>query len=221
MPLDFAATESLDDAAVRALLATGAAEQRVWAAWRIAMRRGSAMPEIVAQVRGEPSAGVRRALVVVLAGHGELDVLVALGRHDPAAEVRAAAMAIVARLAGQGAIAPAVVTDAFAADDAVRVAILAAIPAGSPFELRALIVSGLTAERHPHDVRLEAFEATVRIGAYAAAIRWLRSARGALAELAWARLDAGLATGAVALDDDAARRIAHLRAQGVWRRGLR
>jgi hypothetical protein len=194
MVRDFAATDALDDAGVRALLAGGAAEERVWAAWRIAIRRGSAMPEIVAQVRGEPSPGVRRALVVVLAGHGELDLLVALGRHDPAAEVRAAAMTIVARVAGQGAIDPAVVTDAFAADAGVRPAILGGIPAGAPGPLRELILRGLVDPGHPHEVRLEAFEAALRLGAYAAAVRWLVAAGGALSDAACERLlalDAG------------------------------
>jgi hypothetical protein len=208
---DFAATDALDDGAVRALLAGGGAEERVWAAWRIALRRGTAMPEIVAQVRGEPSAGVRRALVPVLAGHGEHDVLVALGRHDPAAPVRAAAMAIVARIAGQGAIDPAVVTDAFAADGAVRPAILGGIPPEAPPALREVILRGLVDAGHPHDVRLEAFEAALRIGAYAAALRWLAATRDALAELAWGRLDAGLA-GGITLDGNAQRQLERMRA---------
>jgi hypothetical protein len=184
----------------------------MWAAWRIAVRRGSAMPEIVAQVRGEPPPGVRRALVVVLAGHGELDVLVALGRHDPAAEVRAAAMTIVARVAGQGAIDPAVVGDAFAADADVRVAILGGIPAGAPGPLRELILRGLVDAGHPHEVRLEAFEAALRLGAYAAALRWLSATRDLLEQLAWARLDAAVA-GGISLDGNAQRRLDRLRAE--------
>ena len=47
----------------------------------------------------EPDAGVRRNLAVVLAGHGQLDLLVALAKRDPAPEVRAAAMQLVARFA--------------------------------------------------------------------------------------------------------------------------
>ncbi|HTJ41290.1 MAG TPA: hypothetical protein VL463_04315, partial [Kofleriaceae bacterium] len=93
--IDFAATDALDDAALRALLAGDDGRARVLAAWRIALRRGTAMPEIVDAVRGEPSPGVRRALLAILAGHGELDVLVALGRHDPAEVVRAAAFALI------------------------------------------------------------------------------------------------------------------------------
>src|SRR4051812_4899565 len=163
---DFAATDALGDDALLALLADGTVPERVWAGWRIALRRGAAMPEIVAHVRGEPSAGVRRALLPVLVGYGELDVLVALARHDPAAAVRAAAMQLATRIAGQGAIPPAVVVEAFDADAAVRVAILTAITAGAPEPMRALIARGLADPARSIDERLEAFEAALRIGAH-------------------------------------------------------
>lgn len=212
--IDFAATDTLDDGALRAMLAGAEPGQRVWAAWRIALRRGAAMPEIVAAVRGEPSPGVRRALLAILAGHGELDVLVALGRHDPADVVRAAAMALVTRIAGQGAIPIDVVTDAFAADPAIRVAVLGAIDGGAQEPMRALVARALVDAARPVEERLEAFEACFRFGAAIAALRWLAAATDALADDAWVRLD-GLLRAGLALDEDAATRVARLRAHRI------
>jgi hypothetical protein len=97
-------------------------------------------------------------------------------------------MPFVVRLAGQGAIPVEVIRDALAAGVRVDRAILAAIPAGAPSPLGFVIVRALA--HGTRDEMLDAFEAALRIGARAAAMRWLAATRGALAEEARARLAA-------------------------------
>src|ERR1700728_3915308 len=89
---------SLSPRELHVLLERGRPEERVWAIWALALASApNDLGELVR--RSEPDAGVRRNLAVVLAGHGELDLLVALATRDPAAEVRAAGMQLVARFA--------------------------------------------------------------------------------------------------------------------------
>jgi hypothetical protein len=86
------AVARLDTPALRALLHAEAAHVRVWAAWALGLRLGAgARGELVAATRGEPDAGVRRHLLVVLAGERETDLLALLAREDPDGYVRAAA----------------------------------------------------------------------------------------------------------------------------------
>jgi hypothetical protein len=59
-------------------------------------------------VRALDDAGLRAALAAVLAGAGEVELLVALARHDP--DVHAAGMALVTRVADSGAV-PWVIVD--------------------------------------------------------------------------------------------------------------
>lgn len=187
----FQSTKQLDDGSLRTLLANGRPEQRVWAAWEMALRVGSVVPHIVDHVGGEPTAGVRRALLVVLAGHGEIDVLVALGRHDPSPEVRAAAMQVATRFVAQGALQPSVVVEAYAGGDSqLRCSILSVIPAGAPDFLRSLVRDALV--DGTSDEQLEAFEAALRDGLCpenrTAAMRWLAAAKAEVAADAWMRL---------------------------------
>jgi hypothetical protein len=183
----FEATAGLEAGALQALLVEGRPEERVWAAWRIALRVGGAMPEIVAHVAGEPSPGVRRALLVILAGHREYDVLVALARHDPAIAVRAHAMQMITALAAQGAIPMIVVTEGHRAGPTeIRCAILRGVSAGAPELLRELVVNGLGASAA--DEQVEAFDAALRDGdpaLRAIALRWLGRASDAIADEAW------------------------------------
>lgn len=185
----FEATVGLEDGALQRLLEEGRPEERVWAAWRIALRVGGAMPHIVDHVIGEPSAGVRRALLVILAGHREYDVLVALARHDPAIEVRAQAMQMVTGLAAQGAIAMAVVADAYREGPAaVRCAILSAVPAAEATPWRSFVSNGLRAVTP--DEQIEAFDAALRLedaDLRSAALGWLGHAPQAVEEEAWRR----------------------------------
>lgn len=174
-PASFEEVRALDRETLQQLLAGGGPEQRVWALWELAQRAGA---EAGAFARGElaqPDVGVRRTLAVVLAGHGELDLLLGLARHDPAPAVRASAMQLVARLAA-GDSAPAGLRAVLDEEQgpASVIAILGAIGAGAPGFLvdRAVRELGSAAR----EVQLEALEALLRTRAPAAledARRWL------------------------------------------------
>ena len=113
----FEDVRELGDTELRALLDAGRPEQRVWAIWALAMRSADvgALGE-----RVEPDAGVRRNLAVVLAGHGQLDLLVALAKRDPAPEVRAAAMQLVSRFAIDGKLPSSLVAERIGSDEIGR-----------------------------------------------------------------------------------------------------
>ena len=165
----FDQVNTLGDAELRELLEHGRPEQRVWAIWTLALRSGD-IGELAR--REEPDPGVRRTLAVLLAGHGEIDLLIALARRDPAPEVRAAAMQLVARLALDGKLPTALVTERTMADGAeVRIAILGVVFAGAP-EWLLDIATALLEDREP-EVRFEAFEALVRANVPEHALAWL------------------------------------------------
>ena len=181
---------SLSQRELRAMLERGRPEERVWALWALAL--ASAPKDLAALVRrNEPDAGVRRNLAVVLAGHGEFDLLVALAKRDPAPEVRAAAMQLVTRLALDGKLPTALVVERAAHDSAVRVAILGTVFADAPAWLREVARSLLGDP--DRDVRYEAFEALVRAGRadVVAAIAWLDDASDDEARVAVMRWTAG------------------------------
>ena len=158
----FEDVRELGDSELRALLDRGRPEERVWAIWALALRSGgSDVGELAA--RAEPDAGVRRNLAIVLAGHGHLELLVALAHKDPAPEVRGAAMALVARLAMDGKLPPTLVEERAATDaPEVRTAILGTIFGSAPGWL-ADIAERMLDDRDPN-IRYEAFEALVRAG---------------------------------------------------------
>lgn len=164
----FEDVRGLDAATLRALLAQGSPEQRVWAIWALGLRTGGVVPT------SDPDPGVRRTIAVMLAAHGEHDVLVELARHDPVAAVRASAMQLVTRLAVQGALELAIVEDAARTDPAVRIAILAEIGRDAPAMLVALATASLR-QGDPQE-QGEAFEALLRTQSPAvchAALVWL------------------------------------------------
>ena len=69
----------------------------------------------------------------MLAGHGQLDLLVALAKRDPAPEVRAAAVALVARLAIDGKLPSTLVTESVASDATeIRLGVLGIVFDGAP-----------------------------------------------------------------------------------------
>lgn len=182
----FEDVRGLGETELRALLESGRPEQRVWALWALALRSAD-VAELGARV--EPDPGVRRNLAVVLAGHGQLDLLLALAKRDPAAEVRAAAMQLVTRLAIDGKLAHSTVLERVIADGAeVRIAVLGCAFAGAPAWL--VEVSEKLLEDADGDVRYEAFEALVRIGANEHALMWLEEAPEAEARLALMRWSA-------------------------------
>jgi hypothetical protein len=182
----FEAVRALGEPELRALLEGGRPEQRVWAIWALALRSAS-VNEL--GERREPDAGVRRNLAIVLAGHGELDLLVALAKKDPAPEVRAAAMQLVSRLAIDNKLPSALVSERITADSAeVRIAVLGTIFAGAPPWLSD--IAHKLIDDGDSDVRYEAFEALVRIGSTDHALMWLEEAPEAEARLALMRWSA-------------------------------
>src|SRR5262245_45605791 len=173
-----AAIESVEDVRglgedeLRALLEGGRPEQRVWAIWALALRSAD-VAELGSRV--EPDPGVRRNLAVVLAGHGQVDLLVALAKRDPAPEVRAAAMQLVSRFAIDGKLPGALVAERVAADGSdVRIAVLGTCFAGAPPWL--VEIAERLIEDTDSDVRYEAFEALVRVGSHPHALMWLEEA---------------------------------------------
>ncbi|HEY1553943.1 MAG TPA: hypothetical protein VGF94_03865 [Kofleriaceae bacterium] len=174
----------LGDIELRELLEHGRPEERVWAIWALALRSTGDVSELAHHQ--DPDPGVRRNLAIVLAGHGELELLCALAHRDPAAEVRGSAMQLIARLAIDGKLAPELVAERARGDVAdVRIAVLGTVFAGAPPWLREL-ARGLIADRDP-DVRYEAFEALVRAGELAPARAWLEELPDGEARLALMR----------------------------------
>lgn len=177
---------TLTDAELHGLLESGRPEQRVWAIWALALRSAD-IGELGHRV--EPDAGVRRNLAVVLAGHGHLDLLVALAKRDPAPEVRAAAMQLVARFAIDGKLAPEIVTERATSDATeVRVAVLGVAFEGAPQWL--VEIAEKLLEDRDSEVRYEAFEALIRVGREPQALMWLEEAPESEARLALMRWSA-------------------------------
>lgn len=173
----FEEATALPTAALRALLDSPRPEQRVWALWALALRASGPVTELAQRTAIEPTPGVRRTLAVILASHGETDLLVALSRHDPVLAVRESAMQLVTRLAAGGVIDHRVVLEAARGEPPIQTAILAAIDASAPdflVELAGRLLASATAV-----IQLEAVEALVRCdrpAARAQLLEWLRVA---------------------------------------------
>ena len=150
----------MSEGELRELLGAEDPRTRILAVWALGLRAGSSAM-FVEQLAGEPAPGVRRALAVVLAGQGELDLLVALARHDPDVHVRAHAAQMVARFASAGRVPWEVVTDRFADHHDVRAAILSQIDAAAPPEIHERVVASL--DDSDGSVRREAFETAVKL----------------------------------------------------------
>lgn len=89
---DFEAVRKLPSDGLRILLHSGDPAERAWAGWALALKLGSgANPELAIEVEGSPTPGVRSLLLVILAGHGELDLVRSLAEVDPDDDVRASA----------------------------------------------------------------------------------------------------------------------------------
>lgn len=199
---------------LRQLLDRGRPEERVWAIWALAMRAGTgAITELAHRV--EPDAGVRRNLAVVLAGHGEFELLVGLAQRDPAPEVRGAAMQLVTRLAIDGKLPPTFVIDRATADaPEVRTAVLGTIFAGAPPWL--VEVAERLLNDRDGDVRYEAFEALVRAGRAATALLWLEEVAEPEARLTLMRWSArGRARASAELLGRSSRRLRRLLIESV------
>ncbi len=86
----YEAVRALDHDALRRLLTDGDRAERVWAAWALtAILGGQAAPDILANGDVGRSAGIRRQLLVILAGLGEHLIVRILAEGDPSAVVRA------------------------------------------------------------------------------------------------------------------------------------
>ncbi|HEY4178310.1 MAG TPA: hypothetical protein VGM90_15790 [Kofleriaceae bacterium] len=157
---DFDETKGLDQAALSALLATGDERDRVLAIWALALR-STAASAMATQLRGEPDPGVRRALCVVLASHGELDLVVAMSRHDPSAVVRASAVQMVVRFAAAGRVPWSLVAERFTDVPVVRASVASQIDANAPAAIRASLVALVTDD--DESVRREAFESCAKL----------------------------------------------------------
>lgn len=74
------------------LLERGDPAERIWAAWAYALRRGAQSSQELARIAFlSPTAGVRRSLIVILAGHGEMEIIRIFAKGDPDPFVRATA----------------------------------------------------------------------------------------------------------------------------------
>jgi hypothetical protein len=209
----------LGEGELQALLERGRPEERVWAIWALALRSAADLGELAHHQ--DPDPGVRRSLAIVLAGHGELELLCALAHRDPAPEVRGSAMQLVARLAIDGKLAPELVVERVRSDVGdVRVAVLGTVFAGAPDWLRELAKSLL--DDRDSDVRYEAFEALVRADELAPARGWLEELPDGEARLALMRWTArGRARPCAELLAGASRRLRRLLIESVriasWR----
>jgi hypothetical protein len=179
--------KQLDTTALRALFERGRPEQRMWAIWALAIRTGGIVA--VADAARDPDPGVRRTIAVMLAAHGEHELLVAIARQDPVRAVRESAMQLVTRLAVQGVVDVAIVLEAARADPGVRGAILAEIGRGAPVFLIELALESLRNGKPPEQG--DAFEALLRTETPAicrAALAWLGALPDAQARDACGRM---------------------------------
>lgn len=89
---NFSEVTNLSVSELRELLGTGEEVERLWAAWVLAMKLGTeSLPELTSAATTSPSSGLRRHLIVILAGYGELEILKTFADCDPDPRVRATA----------------------------------------------------------------------------------------------------------------------------------
>ncbi len=150
------------------LLASERAEQRLWAVWALALALGDGAGDFAHRILDEPDPGVRRHLAVVLAGHGEHDLLLELVVEDRSPLVRESTIALLVRIAAGtpashrlAARMRGILEEAERGTSALRIALLGAIGKGAPhyqvqIAQRALADDSL-------DVQAEAFETLLRI----------------------------------------------------------
>ncbi|KKJ78325.1 hypothetical protein WH95_03210 [Kiloniella litopenaei] len=95
----FEDVNNLEEAKINNLLENGDGPEKVWAIWSLALKKWkSSASKLQSLPDGEPSSGVRRNLIVVLAGMQQSDVLYSLAKHDPDASVRADALKYLIRI---------------------------------------------------------------------------------------------------------------------------
>ena len=97
-PRSFEQTRALSVAELHALRASVEPRVRLWATWALAMRDLASTAARLEDVRDEVDAGVRRHLVVVLAGRQDTAALETIAALDADDEVRATALQYLIRL---------------------------------------------------------------------------------------------------------------------------
>lgn len=98
--VSFEAVAKLPASEQRRLLQNGDGPERLWSAWALALQLGSAAIPVLTEVQqGDVSEGVKRQLLIVLAGLGERSLLMAVAEADPSPSVRATATALYLRTA--------------------------------------------------------------------------------------------------------------------------
>lgn len=96
---DFTSVRSLSSEDQRGLLRSPDPLERLWAAWALAESLGgSALPEVRSSIELDQDPGVRRHLIVILAGHKETALLRALASFDPDPIVRGTALRYAIRI---------------------------------------------------------------------------------------------------------------------------
>ena len=92
----------LDEGALRGLIQRGRPDEKVWAAWRLALvAGGEADGTLTDALAEEPTAGVRAHWIIVLYSHGETDLVSVLAQHDPSPLVRETAVRYLAPTVGR------------------------------------------------------------------------------------------------------------------------
>ncbi len=100
-PFDsFDTTVPVSDEQLRSLVERGDAQQQVWAAWRLGLRRGSdAIPTLLRKGSGPIDQGVGRHLLIVLAGLGEQRLIQTIAGSEPDSVLLSEARVLVWRTA--------------------------------------------------------------------------------------------------------------------------
>lgn len=130
----FESVAQLSPSEQRRLLDSGDEPERLWSAWAIALRLGSdAIPLLTKIEQSQVPEGLKRQLLVVLAGLGQRNLLATIADADPSPSVRATATALYLRTAASPDDLDAVdfaVKRLRAASPEVRLAVLAEHEAG-------------------------------------------------------------------------------------------
>ncbi|MGC4066359.1 MAG: hypothetical protein QM784_17355 [Polyangiaceae bacterium] len=101
MQTDYSTVAKLPEQEQLRLLECGDAPERLWAAWSLALRRGQgALPTLTELQVDALNEGLKRQLLVVLAGLGARNLLREIALDDPSINVRATALANYIRTSG-------------------------------------------------------------------------------------------------------------------------
>ncbi len=164
----FEQARALSRSELQELLASERPEQRLWAIWALALALGDAAGDFAHRILDEPDPGVRRHLAVVLAGHGEHDLLLELVTEDRSPVVRESTIALLVRIAaGTPASHPraarmrSILEEAERGPPALRSALVGAIGKAAPDYQVEIARRALASD--VVDVQAEAFEALLRI----------------------------------------------------------